>query len=477
LHRLRTLVAGLAAATVVVSGLAASSSQAAPSRASARDDLIPAALPGTVRITQANLLSGQDEALFQADLAKILANKPDFLTYNEVPFRLDTNLAPPYYLPPDGSPAYGYSIYRAAPSGDLETDRYTRATPVAWRNDRWAPLATGTAQISNARGKDRGQSTELGVRFASWATLRGLDGQVVSIVSTHFAPEGTYSSGLTGPSAANLAALTTALSAAGPVLVGGDLNVQYRSAAYNAVPWATYGLTPTYDVVGSAFPTGDHFGNTIDYLFMQQAAQFAVQGQYSTVLNSDHNAVTADLAFTSVPSGPPAFFPGTVVNTPELGKVGRRAVLDLMVRAIDAAPEKARLQLLSSSFADTALYRSVKKAIKRGVKVQMVVGETRLTGKERNLLRKLGSTVNKRTFLVSCSTSRFCQRQVRTRQAPAAQLLLSQAGATSTLRIDADQPMANKAARNSTTATISTTASQYSFARDKFLKMAGRSGR
>lgn len=475
LHRARTLVVALTTATLLAVGLSGGGTQAAPNRASARDDAIPAAAPGTVRITQANLLSAQAEGLFQADLAKVLSSKPDFVTYNEVPFRVDTNLAPPSYVPPDGSAPIGYALSRAAPSGDVETDRYTRATAVAYRTDKWVALASGTANISNSRGKDRSQSTELGVRFANWVTLRGVDGQVVSVIATHFAPDGTYSSGLLGPSAASLAALANALAPAGPVLIGGDLNVAYRSSSYNAVPWASYQLTPTYDVVGEAFPTGDHFGNTIDYLFMNQASQFTVQGQYSTVLNSDHNAVSADLAFTGTPANqPPAFFAGTLLNTPAGGKLGRRAVLDLMVKAIDSAPEDAGIHLQTTSFTDTVMLRALKKAIKRGVRVQVITGNTRLNGKERQLLKKLGSKITKRDFLVSCTSSAYCRAQARTKKFPQTQLLVSQAGVTRALRIDADQPAVHKLSKNLTTAEVMTTQSQYDFAFGKFLRLGGR---
>ena len=58
---------------------------------------LPPAAPGVIRITQANLLSGQPALEFQSDAATVLSNQPDFITYNEVPWRHDIFLAPPGY--------------------------------------------------------------------------------------------------------------------------------------------------------------------------------------------------------------------------------------------------------------------------------------------------------------------------------------------------------------------------------------------
>ena len=40
---------------------------------------------------------GQPYVDFQADAATVIANQPDFVTYNEVPYRYDVFLAPPGY--------------------------------------------------------------------------------------------------------------------------------------------------------------------------------------------------------------------------------------------------------------------------------------------------------------------------------------------------------------------------------------------
>ena len=72
-----------------------------------------------ITMIQANIYTGLTVPRFQADVRKVLALEPDFVTYNEVPFRSDSVIAPE-----------GYDLYR-----DM-TNRFTAATPVAWRADR-----------------------------------------------------------------------------------------------------------------------------------------------------------------------------------------------------------------------------------------------------------------------------------------------------------------------------------------------------
>ena len=116
---------------------------------------LPPAAPGVVRITQANLLSGQPALDFQADAATVLSNQPDFITYNEVPYRHDIFLAPP-----------GYAMWRTP-------GEYTGATPVAWRTDRWTAINQGTTTVSYKGGRLPGQKVEWGIRYANWVDPPG----------------------------------------------------------------------------------------------------------------------------------------------------------------------------------------------------------------------------------------------------------------------------------------------------------------
>ena len=87
---------------------------------------VPDPMVPDITMIQANIYTGLSVERFQADVRKVLAVQPDFVTYNEVPFRNDEVMAPE-----------GYAIYR-----DM-TDRFTAATPVAWREDRWTAIDQG----------------------------------------------------------------------------------------------------------------------------------------------------------------------------------------------------------------------------------------------------------------------------------------------------------------------------------------------
>ena len=137
------------------------------------------------QMVEANIKSGMTQAQTKADLAKVFADKPDFVAMNEVAGRSDAMLAPA-----------GYAIWRTP-------GRYTGANPVVWRTDRWSAMAQGTMYISNVGGKLSTQTTELGIRYANWVTLKSADGcQTISVVSYHVAPKTEPIGDLLLPSAA-----------------------------------------------------------------------------------------------------------------------------------------------------------------------------------------------------------------------------------------------------------------------------------
>ena len=109
----------------------------------------------------------------------MLAGHPDFITYNEVPFRQDSVLAPPP----------GYAMWRTP-------GQYQGETPVAWRADEWIDIAHGTQRLSNRKGRLKGQHVDWGIRYANWVTLRSLDGRTISVISAHLAPVNSITAGL-----------------------------------------------------------------------------------------------------------------------------------------------------------------------------------------------------------------------------------------------------------------------------------------
>ena len=451
------------AAALLVLTLLLPASWAVSSPASAREDRtasltaapLPPAAPGVIRITQANLLMGQPYPDFQADAATVIANQPDFVTYNEVPYRYDVFLAPP-----------GYALWRTP-------GEYTGATPVAWRTDRWTPINQGTTLVSYRLGKQPGQHLHWGIRYANWVTLQGIDGRVVSVISVHLTPENEITEGLQEVGVTNLGILADQLAAAGPVLMAGDMNFHYGPLQYPRELLASYGFTSTYDVTGTHFPTGDHRGATIDYVFMKAASQFTVLGQYNQELNSDHDAVTADLAFTDAPlEVPVSFTPGTFTNAPDGTRAARRAMLDLMVKAVDNAPPGAAIHLTTAKLGDKPLYRALRAAIERKVHVQVVTRRNHPTQQELNLMNVLGDKVWKKSWAVGCDEE--CRTIESRGNLPQTRLLVSRSGISEAVRIDADAPMVFSSGKTLTTARVWTSQSTYDGAFKRFFMLVGR---
>ncbi len=453
---LAVLAAALVATCVAAPSIAKETSGQTPGRAAAMSLPLPPAAPGVVRITQANLLSGQPADYFQADAAMVLGNQPDFITYNEVPYRHDIFLAPP-----------GYALWRTP-------GQYTGETPVAWRTDRWTAINMGTTTVSYKEGKLPGQKVEWGIRYANWVTLQGIDGHVISVISAHLAPDSEITHGLQEVGINNLGVLANQLSAYGPVLMAGDMNFHYNGAIqYPRDLLTSYGFTPTYDVTGTHFPTGDHKGATIDYVFLKNSTQFSVLGQYNQEMYSDHDAVTADLAFTDAPlEVPVSFTPGTFTNVPSGNREARRAVLDLMVKAIDNAPKGASIHLTTAKLGDKPVYRALRAAIERQVHVQVVTRRNHPSQQERNLANVLGDKIWKKDWAVGCDDE--CRLIESRGNLPQTRLLVSESGVTSAVRIDADMPAVFSTAHALSTAQVWTSQATYDGAFRRFFLLVGR---
>jgi len=236
--------------------------------------------PGGVRMVQANIRSTLSVREFAADADEVLRTDPDVITYNEVPARVDWRLAPD-----------GYDLYRS------HRNRYTKATPVAWRTSRWHKVDQGTYRFSNYRRKPDGRKVRIGLRFANWVTLEAVNGRKLSVVSAHVAPPDDDMPDLLRRSVRRIGDLVARLAPRGPVLVGGDFNVRYTSTRYPRNLLQDAMMRPTYDTLGSYFPTGDHEDGTIDYVFNRGKAKLRAERHRPIELNSDHDAVVADLGW------------------------------------------------------------------------------------------------------------------------------------------------------------------------------------
>ncbi|MGB0101838.1 MAG: endonuclease/exonuclease/phosphatase family protein [Nocardioides sp.] len=384
-------------------------------------------------IVQANIYTGLKTEKFQKDVATVLGLAPDFVTYNEVPFRQDSVMAPS-----------GYEIHRSM------KNRFKAATPVAWRADRWTAIDEGTFRISNWRGKPPGKVVELGRRFANWVTLESADGRVVSVVSVHVAPLTKGMPDLLNESVARLGRLVGKLARSGPVLAGGDFNVHYTSGRYPRERLTADQLAPTYDILGAHFPTGDHFGNTIDYVFSRGTDELTPTKQYPVELKSDHDAVVGDYTWLV---DPPATI-SKVRNAPDGTRVEQRATARALVNAIDAAKPGSTVALRTPTLALKGPQQALRAAVKRGVHVQVASANDASTKRERVLQRTIAAQEDPASWFQACGAA--CLSGWRKAGMARALLMISNTSGAWTARYDVNRPVGPEMVELPSAVTIST---------------------
>ena len=335
------------------------------------------ASPSDITMVQANLKSDTPVEKFQADVREVLAEEPDFVTYNEVPLRNDAVLAPE-----------GYALHRS------KRNRYTAATAVAWREDEWAAVDQGTYRISSYDKIPPGRNIKLGVRFANWVTLRSDDGRQVSVVAIHIAPPADGMPDLLRHSVRRLNGLVGTLAPGGPVLVGGDFNVHYRGPRYPRDLLEESRMVPTYDTLGTWFPT--HRDSTIDYVFNRGADVIEAEQHRDFDTYSDHDAVVAGLGWQVDAPGDTQ----QLVTSPD-GSSRRQAVAAIAdaVRAADAGSE---IELVTSGFELRTVFRRLKAAADRGVHVRLTTRSEERTRRERRLARYLARSGDTRSAVRPC---------------------------------------------------------------------------
>lgn len=372
-------------------------------------------VPAGLTMVQANIKEGMPLTRTRADVATVTGVEPDFITYNEVSFRDDALLAPE-----------GYALHRET------RNRYTASSPLAWRTDRWAALATGTFRISNYRHVPNGRKTKLGLRFANWATLQGVDGRVVSVVSVHFSPRFRHAGrehDLIPHSARRLSVLVDRLAASGPVLVGGDLNVPINGARYPRATFDGVGLRASYDLLGTSFPT--HTTNAaIDYVLVRGEEQLEAVHHAPLPLNSDHHAVVAGLAWTV--DAPVQV--EVVRNDPAGDRRTQRAVLRTIARNITQAPEGSVVEVATVRLAERVVLRRLRAAINRGVKVRVMVRGKKRNVLERRLRRVIRTSDRKGNRFRACKKA--CVKKWRTSGLPNGMVVVTGAGEDEGVRLD-----------------------------------------
>jgi hypothetical protein len=173
------------------------------------------------------------------------------------------------------------------------------------------------------------------------------------------------------------------LAKAGPVLVGGDFNVHYKSSRYPRDLFDAAKMVPTYDTLGNHFPTGDHHGATIDYVFNRGAGVLGVDRHARFELYSDHDAVRADLSWRVDPPEATEEF----LSDPDGSREAQRVVISTIRQGLVDAEPGSEVELVSSGFGPYRLYRPVRQAIARGVQVRLTTRSETLTDRERRVAR------------------------------------------------------------------------------------------
>ncbi|MGY0539842.1 endonuclease/exonuclease/phosphatase family protein [Nocardioides sp. YJ-D4] len=411
--------------------------------------------PPRYRMVQANIKASMGTARFKKDVREVVDTAPDFITYNEVNGRRTADLEP--------------GRYRVWRKGG---DPYRSATAVAWDNDEWAATSKGIHQISNKRGKPADQRLHWGIRFANWVTLENrATGRNVSVVAVHFAPKSKYYGDLVRPSARALNVLVKALARRGPVMVGGDLNVQYEGSRYPGDIFAAQHLTPSYDVTQQA-PVTHGRDSTIDYVLARGIARFATGNQRAFGLESDHHAVRVDfspLPVTSIEgSSRVRFGPGVVVTDPGLSTAEEQSVLRTVLKSVNSTKRGQVIHLATRALSNAKVLRALKRAKSRGAQVQVVTAEGTTTAEMRSLQRVLGKDVNKESWAVR-RPSGYDRAGLR-----ATVLLISRSGATPAFAFSSSTQMSTSAGSGKRSGYVSVTRASYDKLFKPFFSAVGR---
>ncbi|MGN0062672.1 MAG: endonuclease/exonuclease/phosphatase family protein [Nocardioides sp.] len=412
----------LLAAALVVPHLAQGADTPAPAFRTVADE-VPTSTP--IRLAQANINKDMSTAKFEADVATVLAQEPDIITYNEVHNRPDATLAPE-----------GYAMFRTP-------GPRTGWAPVAWKTSAWQAIDQGTVQVS--KRPKRFKSGMVGVRYANWVTLTNADQQVISVVSVHVAPNSKDTAELLVPSLVSLQTLTSQLQAQGPVLIGGDFNMGYHGTRYDPSYFQAVGLRSTFDILGTSFPT-HRGGGTIDYVFVGPEDRVSVKQHYPVQLRSDHRMVVADLELAPVATALPSFQAETLIVKNTATKQERRVVRRLQLKAIRATQPEAAIHVASSQIQGAEVYKALEEAHERGVVVTVIAGERQLSERAKQLrllLRNDGNAASwfrwkPKAWRTSASTKVHGRTVAPLRPTV---LLISQAGATPAFSLVANATM------------------------------------
>jgi hypothetical protein len=185
------------------------------------------------------------------------------------------------------------------------------------------------------------------------------------------------------------------------VLVGGDFNVNFRSSRYPRDLLSSYDLVPTYDSLGTVFPTGDHQGATIDYLFDHGTTVLAPDEHHPVELHSDHDAVVAGYEWqVDLPSQTQV-----VENSPTGDDAARRAVVSDLVQGIRKAQPGATVAVVTTYFDLRGITVALRRAAARGVHVQVTKIGRVASPRQQRLATALAGSGDRASWVRACTGS------------------------------------------------------------------------
>jgi endonuclease/exonuclease/phosphatase (EEP) superfamily protein YafD len=269
---------------MLLMNLAVSVAQAAERPGAATPDApVARAVTGKLKIAVANIPNRTSDAGFATSMTTLTSRRPQVVMLNEVSRRTLDEIR---------AAAPGYDAYRKD-----QPDRSTGGSQalnnvVMWRTKRWTKVRGGRIKlVDDDQGFQNGRRFTWD-RYATWVTLRRVDGAKASFISTHLPtnparfprqhgdPELSrvelYAQGMDV-----LVDLVSTLSKKGPVLVGGDMNSHPNEGDWTAVAKMT--------AAGFAYAKD----RGVMYLFYQSGASLVRSRELSVA--SSHPALVTTL--------------------------------------------------------------------------------------------------------------------------------------------------------------------------------------
>ncbi|HEY0888782.1 MAG TPA: phospholipase D-like domain-containing protein [Nocardioides sp.] len=134
---------------------------------------------------------------------------------------------------------------------------------------------------------------------------------------------------------------------------------------------------------------------------------------------------------------------GPVFNNPLGSLKGQQAILRQVLAAVRHAPRGSLIQMAVYSFDRSDLAYALRKARQRGVRVQLIVNKSVMSGVARNLQRRFGKNPNRPSFVIACPGA--CRRKGDGGNMHSKVFAFSQTGAAQNVVIASSGNMTSKA--------------------------------